>query len=147
MKTSVPRLIALSLTITFSVLMMENAFPQTDQKGIEAVRGKNDSTNTYVTGLTSDRARSLVGVAMGLISVIIGWRMKTRHVVNGGSRSWAVAALVAGITAVVLSIVHLANVTGGFGTGGGKAGAIAALVLGLIGTSHGALSFRSKRNH
>lgn len=147
MKTSVPHLITIWLTITFSVLTMENPFSQTDQRnGIEAKSSKNDSTTTYVTGLTSARARSLVGGIMGLISLIIGWRVKVRSAVNPSRRSWAIAALVLGVAAIVLSVVHLANVSGGFGTGGGKTGAIVALVLGLIGTSLSGLAFRPKRN-
>jgi hypothetical protein len=45
---------------------------------------------------------------------------------------------------MVLSVVHLANITGGFGTGGGKAGAIVAIVFGLIGTILSGLALRSK---
>lgn len=146
MKTTVPYLIAIWLTVSFSVLAMDYAFSQTDQgNGIETTRGKDDTTTTYVTGLTSARARSLVGGVVGLVSVIIGWRVKTRLAVNSSSnRSWTTVALVLGLGAIVLSVVHLANVTGGFGTGGGKAGAIVALVLGLIGTSLSGLAFRQK---
>ena len=49
-----------------------------------------------------------------------------------------------GAVAVVLSVIHLANVNVGFGTGGGKAGAIAVLVLGMIGISLNGITLRSK---
>jgi len=39
-----------------------------------------------------------------------------------------------GLICIVLAGIHIANTTGGFGTGGGKAGAIVAIVLGLIAT-------------
>ena len=149
MKTSIPHLITIWLIITFSVLATGNAFSQADQKnGVEATSSKNDSATTYVTGLTPARARSLVGGVIGLISLIICWRIKNRSSVQTGrGRSWAIAALALGLTAIILSVVHLANVTGGFGTGGGKAGAIVALVLGLIGTSLSGLALRPKRNN
>lgn len=149
MKTSIPHLITIWLIVAFSVLTMEKAFSQTDQEnGVEATSSKNDSTITYVTGLTSARARSLVGGVIGLISLIVGWRVKSRPSVQPGrSRSWAITALGLGFIAIILSVVHLANVTGGFGTGGGKAGAIVALVLGLIGTSLSGLALCPKRSN
>lgn len=63
---------------------------------------------------------------------------------SGSARSWAVRALVLGFVAIILSVVHLAGTTGGFGTGGGKAGAIVALVLGITGAVVNVLALRSK---
>ena len=57
---------------------------------------------------------------------------------------WASAGLRLGLVAIVLSILHLANTVGGFGSGGGKAGAIVALVLGLIGATLIGMAMRSK---
>lgn len=111
----------------------------------KAFSQSNDS-DAYVTGMTSARAKSLVAVAVGLVSLTIGWRVKSRSAVStSASRSWSITALVLGLVALVLSAIHLANVNGGFGAGGGKAGAIVALVLGLIGTCLSGMALRSKR--
>ena len=119
--------------IVASLLAAGNAYSQTGE------------TDAYVTGITAARARSLVGVALGLVSLITGWRVKRRSSVGKSyRRSWAIIALVLGLVAIVLSIIHLANVNGGFGTGGGKAGAIVALMLGIIGASLNGVALRSK---
>jgi hypothetical protein len=119
--------------VVIFVFAAGNAYSQT---------GESDA---YVTGITAARAKSLVGVALGLISLIIGLRVKSRSSVGkSNTRSWAIIALLLGMVAVVLSIIHLANVNGGFGTGGGKAGAIVALILGIIGASLNVMALRSK---
>ena len=100
------------------------------------------------SGITSGRARSLVGVAVGLISLIIGGLALARagRRGSGNGRVGAMVGLVLGLIGVVLSVVHLAGSTG-FGTGGGRAGAIVALVLGLAGMSLGGLAMaRSRRS-
>jgi peptidoglycan/LPS O-acetylase OafA/YrhL len=98
----------------------------------------------YVTGITPARGRSLAGVALGLVSLTIGWRVKSRSSVGKSNRrSWAMIALMSGLVAVVLSIFHLYTVDGGFGTGGGKAGAIVALMLGIIGAGLNGVVLRS----
>jgi hypothetical protein len=113
-----------SLIVAVFLFSTDKAYAQTTD---------NDS---YVTGLTSDRAKSLIGVAAGLASLIIGWRVKSRSAAKASTwRPWVIAALLLGMVAVVLSAFHLASVDGGFGTGGGKAGAIVALILGFIGAS------------
>jgi hypothetical protein len=83
--------------------------------------------------MTSARARALVGVAFGLISVVIG----VVNLLRSKNRIAAIVASLLGIIGVVLSVIHLASNTGGFGTGGGRAGAIVALVLSLIGIALG----------
>jgi hypothetical protein len=85
--------------------------------------------------MTSARARALVGVAFGLISVVIG----VVNLLRSKNRIVAIVASVLGVIGVVLSVIHLASNTGGFGTGGGRAGAIVALVLSLIGIALGGL--------
>ena len=101
------------------------------------------------TGITPGRAKALVAVAVGLISLVVGGLALSRsagRIGVGSRRAWAIAAVVLGLVGVVLSVVHLATSTGGFGTGGGRAGAIVALVLGLIGTNLGGLALaRSRR--
>jgi hypothetical protein len=144
MKTFIPFVLVVSLTIAFSCLATEKVYAQSDQA--QKIDTASNGTSSYVTGITTGRARSLVGVALGLISVIIGWRIKRRVAVSGESlRKWTTATLVLGLGAVILSVIHLTTISGGFGTGGGKAGAIVALVLGFIGMSLGGVALlRSK---
>lgn len=147
MKTFIQVIIAASLTTAFSFLITEKVFSQEGQEHqVDAASTKTDGTS-YVTGITAGRARSLVGVALGLTSLIIGWRAKARSVVSASGRKLNITALVFGLVAIVLSVIHLATVIGGFGTGGGKAGAIVALVLGLIGMGLGVRALlRSKKS-
>ena len=99
----------------------------------------------FAVDLTAGRARSMVAVVVGLISLGIGWLAVSRSA--GSGRTVAIVALVLGLLGVVLSVVHLGS-AGGFGTGGGRAGAIVALVLALIGMSLGGLAVaRSHRTH
>lgn len=138
----IPYILSACLTIAFSFLAPEKAFSQTDQ----GHKMDSVSDGTYVTGLTAGRARSLVGAVAGLLSLVIGWKARTRLAAGrSDGRSWAITALVLGVAAIVLSVAHLASVTGGFGTGGGKAGAIVALVLGLTGTAFSGLALRLKK--
>ena len=113
--------------------------------------------NTYIAILanppagtmTSGRARSLVAFGVGLISVIIGVvaRALARRSRDGKWRTGAIVAVVVGLIGIVLSVIHLATYTGGFGTGSGRAGAIVALVLALIGITLGGLALaRSRRS-
>jgi hypothetical protein len=129
------------LGLTTSLLIL-SAVPSFGQSDTQNANGENP---TYVKGITPARARSLVGGVIGLASVVIGWCAKSKAVKNSkSSRSWGISALVLGLVAVILSIVHLAGNTGGFGTGGGKAGAIVALVLGIIGAALGGRAMRRR---
>jgi hypothetical protein len=78
----VPYILPTCLIISF--IATEHSLSQTEQQEnkIDSKVAKPDSTSSYVTGLTSGRAKSL-GVVEGLISVIIGWR-KARPI--GGSK-------------------------------------------------------------
>jgi peptidoglycan/LPS O-acetylase OafA/YrhL len=135
------------ITIAFFFFTSEKAFSITDQEQqMDTTSIESDETSPYAQGLTAGRAKSLVGGVLGLISLIIGWRAKARVAISHSARSWATTALVLGLVAIGLSVVHLANVSGGFGTGGGKAGAIVALVLGLIGIALSGLALRRKEN-
>jgi FtsH-binding integral membrane protein len=93
--------------------------------------------------ITSGRARALVAVFAGLISLIIGGLARARA---GNGRALAIVAVVLGVIGIILSVVHLSTVTGGFGSGSGRAGAIVALVLSLIGTSLGSLTLARSRH-
>ena len=110
-----------------------------------------DSSYTYVKGITAMRARSLAGVALGLTSLVIGWRALRRAAGAGSKgRSGAKVALSLGAIAIVISIIHIYFTAGAvFGSGSGKAGAIFALLLGFIGITLGGLAIRTKKreNH
>lgn len=134
MRKFIPFLLPACLTIAFSLTVTDSAFSQ------------NDTTTPYVTGITSARARSLVGGVVGLISLIIGWRVRRRNADGTRSRTLAITGLVLGLIALVLSIIHLAATNGDFGTGGGKAGAIVALILGLTGTALNGLALKLKKS-
>jgi len=111
--------------------------------------GFNEPTPVPI-GITPGRARALVAVAVGLISLVVGGLALARsagRIGAGNGRAGATVALLLGLIGMVLSVVHLGNSTGGFGTGSGRAGAIVALVLGLIGINLGGLALaRSRRS-
>lgn len=127
-------------TFSFSFSSVALALDQ----GVQSAPAMGEGTSAYVYGLTSARARSLIGVGLGLASLIIGWRTKARAKGSDDRRSWSIAALALGSLAIILSVVHLASNTGGFGTGGGKAGAIVAIVLAVAGAVLGGLGLRRR---
>ena len=137
------------IIVLFSSLAMEKAFSQENQtrdkkETTGSVSAKPGETSSYVTGITSGRAKSLVGTAAGLISLIFGWRAKLRSKRNNGSgQTGALVALAVGLISIVLSVIHLsASYGAAFGSGSGKAGAIVALVFALIGVTLGGIAFR-----
>jgi hypothetical protein len=98
--------------------------------------------------ITSGRARSLVAVAVALISLVIGGlalKRSRRRVETRSGRVGAIVALLMGLIGIVLSVVHLGTSRGGFGSGSGRAGAIVALVLGLVGINLGGLALARAR--
>jgi hypothetical protein len=101
----------------------------------------------YVKGMTPGRARALIGVAAGLICLVVGWRARIRSAAGTGKgRTGAIAALLLGLIGIILSVMHLTTSAGAvFGSGSGKAGAIFALVLCLIGMPLGGLALRQKK--
>lgn len=87
-----------------------------------------------VSGITPGRSAALLAGLVGLISVGIGWWALVRAARRANSGpAMAIVALVVGLTGILLSGLHLARATGGFGTGSGRAGAIVGLVVGAIG--------------
>lgn len=141
-----------SLVLAFVFFATERALSQTPQDAhksdtTSATTTDGGSSYTYVKGITPMRSRSLAGVALGLISLVIGWRARKRATAGIGNkgRNGAIAALSLGAIAMVLSIIHL-NITAGavFGSGSGKAGAIFAMVLSLIGVALSGLVLRQK---
>ena len=108
------------------------------------------SAPSTVYGLTSKRQFALVALGIALFSVIFGWRTfrkSSSHtsIVNG--KSWPIVAIVAGLMAVIGSVLNLATANGGPGSGNGVLGSAQALVLGLTGMFLGGLAmvrFRRK---
>ncbi|HWV29010.1 MAG TPA: DUF6223 family protein [Dyadobacter sp.] len=130
MKKYASFILSVCLLVALSFWIPEQAFAQS--AGNEA--------SQPVTGITAGRARSLIGGAIALVSLIVGWRAN-----KGNKRTQAIIALSLAGGAIILSIIHLNTSAGAvFGSGSGKAGAIVALVLALIGGSLGGLSFRRK---
>ena len=83
-------------------------------------------------GLTTGRLESILISLLGLTSLILS----IRHFRSSGNssprkRKGIMIAGLAGLICIILASVHIANSTGGFGTGSGKAGAIVAIGLGL----------------
>jgi hypothetical protein len=144
------KLISFLLPVFLSIVLVgaapDKVFSQTRQH--QTADTVNSKEAPYVRGITPARAKSLVGGILGLASVIIGWRVKSRKATaTRGGRLWCFASLTLGILAMLLGALHLSTVTGGFGTGGGKAGAIVAIALGFVGAgiSGMALGFNKNR--
>jgi hypothetical protein len=143
MKSCIKHFASLCLVIVFSFFLPNVGLCQSDGNSVDSVSNEN---STYVKGITPSRARSLAGVALGVISIGIGWVAKRRTATNKkNARPWSITASIFGIAAIVLSIVHLIATSGGFGTGGGKAGAIVALLLGILGAYFGTIGLRTNR--
>lgn len=132
MKKHIAYLLSVCLAVGFAFFPSGKALSQTNA--------------TYVKGMTTGRARALVGVAVGLISLGVGWRAKVRHNKGtGNARTGAVLALVLGFIGIALSVVHLSITAGAvFGSGSGKAGAIFAFIPNLIGIALGGLALRTR---
>lgn len=148
-------ILSVGLVIIFSFLTTEKIFPQTFQDKHTSdtttviTRSDGDSSDTPVKGITPMRARSLIGVVLGLASLVIGLIARRRAIKSMGSkgRNGAIAALSMGAIAVVLSIIHLGITAGAvFGSGSGKAGAIFALILSLVGIIFSGLVLRHKKS-
>ena len=130
------------LLVGFYLFLAEYGFSQSSK---DTPKSGKDSSQPYVKGITPGRAKSLVGVALGLISLVIGWRAKARSTAGKGNRgrNGAIIGISLGIIAIVLSIIHLyTSASSAFGSGGGKAGALVAVALSLIGISLSAFVLR-----
>jgi hypothetical protein len=147
-------ILSAGLVLAFCFLTTEKTFSQTFQDEYKSdtttvtTKSEGGSSYTYVKGITPMRARSLVSVALGLTSLVIGWRARKRTAASIGNqgRNDAIVALSLGAIAIVLSIIHLIITAGAvFGSGSGKAGAIFALVLSLIGMTLSGLVLRRKK--
>jgi len=95
---------------------------------------QNDKAVKY--GMTTGRLESILIGVLGIISLILSIQhfRSSKKLASPGKRKGAVIAGLLGLICIVLAGIHIANSTGGFGTGGGKAGAIVAIVLELIAT-------------
>ncbi|MFD0750669.1 DUF6223 family protein [Mucilaginibacter calamicampi] len=94
-----------------------------------------NSNTAYVSGVTAGRARSLIGVFLGLVCLFLAWRAKIgSNKGNSNVRATATSALALGAIGLVLSILHFIITAGAvFGSGSGKAGAIVATIFCLVG--------------
>lgn len=104
------------------------------------------SGDPVVYGMTQGRLTSIFLGFVDIASVITGalaLRSSTKSGFKKGAATWSV---VLGSFSMLLSLVHLSNATGGFGTGSGKAGAIVAIVFGLTGTTLGGLALWRARS-
>src|SRR5690349_7692120 len=98
-----PRILAL-IIVGFYFLGIGNAFPK--ESGIATANQQQASPT--VSGITSGRAKALVGTGFGLISLIFGWRAKLRSKQGiEKARSGAMTSLTLGIIAIILSAWHL----------------------------------------
>jgi len=122
------------------IILFTTVFMTSFNGSFSQTRSAQQNDKTAVRGITPARARSLVGVVVGIVSIIIGVRGKRRN-----NRPLSFYAIGTASLAIILGIIHLSTVSGDFGTGGGKAGAIAALVLGTIGLFFGMLTLMRKR--
>jgi len=105
-----------------TIAVTSNAFAQNDQ----AVK----------YGMTTGRLESILIGVLGIISLILSiqYSRSSKKVASPNKRRGIVIAGLLGLVCILLAGIHIANSTGGFGSGGGKAGAIVAIVLGLIAT-------------
>jgi hypothetical protein len=149
MKAPIPYLLSAWLILGFAFLLPEKVFAQSRQEentvsATDTVKTRPAATPDYVTSITSGRAKSLTAGVVGLMSLVIGWRVKVRSA--GRNRTGSIVALGLGLVGVILSVVHLSTSVGAvFGSGSGKAGAIVALALSLLGMGLGGLAFRSSK--
>lgn len=90
--------------------------------------------------ITIGRLTSIAIGVLGLGSLVIGSQALTRL-----SRIKGLAALIIGLTVVLLGLLHVSLSTGGFGTGSGKLGAIVAMLIGLTGAVLGGLALMRLR--
>ena len=100
------------------------------------------------TSLTTGRLESILITVLGLTSLILSIRhfRSSKNSASANRRKGIITAGVAGLICIVLAGVHIANSTGGFGTGSGKAGAIVAIVLGLTALILSGISLRRFRH-
>lgn len=96
--------------------------------------------------VTAGRLWSIVAGLLGLTGIIIGAIALTRGArnINSVQRTGTIALVLASI-GILLSVIHLARTTGGFGTGKGRAGAIVAIIIGLIGIILSRIAVRRAR--
>ena len=93
----------------------------------------NASGDPVVYGITPGRLTSIIAGLAGLTSIVAGGLALRSSASIQFKKRTGTTSLVMGSVSAILSLIHLANTSGGFGTGSGKAGAIVASVLGGIG--------------
>ena len=112
---------------------------------VDAQASGQASANAYT--MTPKRFVASGGVAAGLVGAAIGALALTRSAGRAGiGRRRGIAALVLGPIALVMGGLVVATADGGIGTGNGLAGGIVAIVVGLMGTSAGAVALVRSRH-
>jgi hypothetical protein len=103
--------------------------------------------NTIKRGLTTGRLESILISLLGLTSLIFSIRhfRSSKNSAFLNKRKGIMIAGLLGLICIILAGIHIANSTGGFGTGSGKAGAIVAIALGLIAIILSGISLRRFR--
>lgn len=99
--------------------------------------------------MTAGRAAAMLPLGLGLVALISGWLALRSSTARAGlAKVKAIVALLAALTGIILSGVHLARVKSGIGTGSGVLGASIALALALLGVALGGRALlRSRRKH
>lgn len=90
------------------------------------------------SGLTAGRFWSLVGVAVGLVGVVIG----VRALIHRPGRRSAITAVAAGSVGLVIGGLVVIAAEGGPGTGYGIVGGFLALFVGLMAAALGAVALK-----
>lgn len=104
------------------------------------------SGDPVVYGIAQGRLTSIIAGLVALISIIMGVLALRSSASASFKKRIGTLSIVLGSLSAFLSLIHLANSTGGFGTGSGKAGAIVAIILGMIGTTLGGMALSRSRN-
>ena len=129
-------LVALAAAVVFAGLV----------HGVLVAAHVSESAATTVYGPTVRRLWAGTSGVLALVGVVVGGLALARPASRFGAASGRLAAIVAGLIAVVNGGLVLAVATGGPGTGNGVVGGAGALVLGLIAMAlGGAALVRSRR--
>lgn len=95
------------------------------------VAAVSQTADQTVYGWTPDRVWGTTAALLALAGVIVGV-LALRSARRGGGRNKSIAALVAGLIAMVNGGLTIATADGGPGTGNGIVGGYAAVVLGVM---------------
>jgi hypothetical protein len=139
------------LALSAPISLAQEAANITPLDSQESTIGDQETSHSDVGyQLTPGRRGSLVGGAVGLVSVVLAglslaWPMGSGN--SGSTRRFAaVVAVAAGLAGLFLGTRHLAQATGGFGSGSGRLGAIVAIILSIGGMAAAGLTLIRSRS-